>query len=173
MIGYKFPKEDGTIQQKWDLVCKKGTWVTWSQVVYTGGALVGATLCPPFGDYFGRRKTFFMCQLFMCIFGIGMAFSPNFASFCVFQFLTGGFAIGNDLCGFVIACELFPKDMRSVLSPLLYLFFSTGSAILTAWTLAFPKWNHLQLAISIAPFITFCYFPFCPESWRWLMAKGV
>ncbi|CAD5116974.1 DgyrCDS5811 [Dimorphilus gyrociliatus] len=169
---YKFPEVDGTIQQEFDIVCDKINWITWSQVIFTGGSLVGAALCPPFGDYLGRRSIFFICQLLMCIFGIGMAFSPNLASFCVFQFLTGAFAMGNDLCGFVIACELFPKDMRSFVSPLIYAFFAIGSALLPLWSIIFPKWNHLQLFISVISLITLAYWPFCPESWRWLLSKG-
>lgn len=172
LVNYEFPKVDGTIQQQFDIVCDKKNWITWSQVIFTGGTLVGAALCPPFGDFLGRRTIFFICQLFMCIFGIAMAFSPNLASVCVFQFLTGAFAMGNDLCGFVIACELFPKDMRSFISPFLYTFFALGTGCLAAWSKAFPKWSDLQLAISLASVVTLAYWPFCPESWRWLLSKG-
>lgn len=172
LVNYEFPKVDGTIQQQFDIVCDIKNWITWSQVIFTAGTMAGAALCPPLGDYLGRKTIFFICQLFMCLFGIGMAFSPNLASYCVFQFLTGAFAMGNDLCGFVIACELFPKDMRSVISPFLYSFFALGSAFLAAWSKAFPKWNHLQLAISLASLVTLAYWPYCPESWRWLLSKG-
>ncbi|CAD5118048.1 DgyrCDS6789 [Dimorphilus gyrociliatus] len=170
--GYTNGDKVTTIQQEWNLVCKNEMWVSWSQVVFTAGISVGAALCPPFGDYFGRKKLFFLCQFAMGICGLAMAFSPNLLSFCSFQFLTGGFSMANNLAGFVIACELFPKDTRSILSPLIYVFFAIGTSLLSLWAFIFPNWRHLQFAFSIPPLITLLYYPFCPESWRWLISKG-
>lgn len=109
LIGFD-PK--GTITMEWDLVCDKDTYVENSQTTFNVGVCLGALFFTPFADRFGRKKLFFICQFFMNVFGICMSFSPNYIAFCAFQFLTGALSQGLSMTGFVIACELFPTELR-------------------------------------------------------------
>ena len=77
---------------QWDLVCDKNYFVELSQTLFNVGVLCGFFICTPFGDRYGRKVVFFACLMMMSVFGIALAFSPNFVSFCSFQFVTGAFA---------------------------------------------------------------------------------
>lgn len=70
-------------------MCDKGAYVETSQTIFNVGVVVGFFAFTPWGDRFGRKKVFFICQLFMSVFGVAMSFAPNFEAFCAFQFLTG------------------------------------------------------------------------------------
>ena len=63
-----------------------------SQTLFNVGIVAGFLFFTPFGDKYGRKKMFFICQFFMTVFGIAMAFAPIFELFCTFQFLTGACA---------------------------------------------------------------------------------
>ena len=77
---------------QWDLVCDNSILVETSQTVFGVGNFLGTVIFTPLADKFGRKRIFFICLLLMVIFGLSMAFSPNYVAFCIFQFLTGAFS---------------------------------------------------------------------------------
>ena len=67
-------------------------YVETSQTIFMAGTCLGAAVFTPVADIYGRKKLLFMCQFSMAVFGVAMAFTPSYAGFCAFQFLTGAFA---------------------------------------------------------------------------------
>ena len=75
---------------QWDLVCEKSGYVELAITFRTLGSALGTLVISPLGDRFGRRKALFACLLLLNLFSVGLAFSPNFATFCILSFAAGG-----------------------------------------------------------------------------------
>ncbi|XP_071970442.1 solute carrier family 22 member 6-B-like isoform X1 [Engystomops pustulosus] len=160
-----------TIISEWDLVCERGWMKELGQSTYMAGVLVGAIVHGSLADRFGRRTVILGCLLQIASMGTAAAFSPNFAFYCFFRFMTG-----MGICGLIIndlglTMEWIPKNYRPTVSIIQGTCLALGQLILPGMAYAVPDWRWLQLTLSLP----FCIFPiliwWVPESYRWLAIK--
>ncbi|XP_077143845.1 organic anion transporter 3-like [Ranitomeya variabilis] len=161
-----------SIISEWDLVCEREWMKELAQSTYMAGVLVGAMLYGPLADRFGRRTVVLCCLLKIASMGTGAAFSPNFAAFCVFRFMTG-----MGICGLVIndlslTMEWIPKKYLVIVPVIQGTCLTLGQIILPGVAYVITDWRWLQLALSLPYFIFSILAWWVPESYRWLALKN-
>jgi len=97
-------------------------------VQFTGMAL-GSFFWGWASDFFGRKIAFISTLFIAGIFGMGMAFAPNFIVFLVTLFFVGFGAGGNLAVDGAIFSEFLPSKQRGPMLVLLSTFWSFGSII--------------------------------------------
>ncbi|XP_069821621.1 solute carrier family 22 member 6-B-like [Dendropsophus ebraccatus] len=160
-----------TIISEWDLVCEREWMKELAQSIYMAGVLVGAMVFGPLADRFGRRTVILCCLLQIASMGVGCGFSPNFAAYCVFRFMTG-----MGICGYIIndlglTMEWTPKKYRPTVTMIQGICITLGQVLLAAVAYGITDWRWLQLALSLPFFIFPIVTWWVPESYRWLAIK--
>ena len=65
---------------------------------------------------------------------------------------------GIILTGFVMACELFPAEMRTVAGTAIENFWALGMCILAGLAYLIRDWKYLQLTISLPAILTVAFY---------------
>ena len=73
-----------------------------SQVIYQAGCLVADCVASYLIDKFGRKKVHISGVVLVAVFGISVAFSPNYITFVALRTVTGMVAVVSDLPKFNI-----------------------------------------------------------------------
>uniref|UniRef100_A0A8C6X402 Major facilitator superfamily (MFS) profile domain-containing protein n=1 Tax=Naja naja TaxID=35670 RepID=A0A8C6X402_NAJNA len=161
-----------TIISEWDLVCDRRKLREMAQSIYMGGVLVGALVLGGLADRFGRRALTIWSFFQMAVTGTCAAFSPNYASYCFFRFLTG---MAHSGFGLSIAClivEWIPTQYRTITIALTGLSYTAGQILLAGLAYSIRDWRWLQLAVSV-PYLAFLLYSWWyAESARWLIQSG-
>lgn len=139
------------------------------------GAMVGAMLCGPLSDRYGRRVVILIAAIIFALGALVSAFAPG-----VFILVVGrvilGLAVG--MASVVVPlyiAEMAPPDIRGGLVTLNQLMITVG--ILAAYgvnvaTAPFDAWRW-ALGLGLVPAVVFGLgMLFLPESPRWLMTQG-
>ncbi|ESW05025.1 hypothetical protein PHAVU_011G145400 [Phaseolus vulgaris] len=164
---------DSTVVE-WGLFCADKFKVGLVQAVFFGGCMIGAGTFGHLSDsVLGRKGSLTVVCALNTIFGTLTAFSPNYAFYILFRFLTGCSTGGVGLCAFVLATEPVGPTNRGTTGMSTFYFFSSGIAILSAIAYIFSTWRKLYIASSI-PSLLFLLFilPFISESPRWYLVRG-
>ncbi|KAF5013019.1 hypothetical protein FDECE_966 [Fusarium decemcellulare] len=158
------------------------------------GSLVGAVVCGFGVDIIGRRLVWQTSLMFVTIFTLVCAASPNFAALCVFIGLQGVGAGGNFAIDLTVFVESLPKAKDYMLTAL-PLWWGVGSALggLLAWPLianfSCPQdadyttcknsdnmgWRYQYILVGGIAFILASLRIFCmkmEESPKWLVTQG-
>jgi OCT family organic cation transporter-like MFS transporter 4/5 len=72
-----------------DLVCDRANLAELLQTLVFGGQLVGAAFASSISDRFGRKTVHLGSCLLTLVFGVGVAFSPNFLLLAILKFILG------------------------------------------------------------------------------------
>ncbi|XP_062368106.1 solute carrier family 22 member 6-A-like [Cinclus cinclus] len=161
-----------TIVTEWDLVCGYRQLRQMAQSIYMAGVLVGALVLGGLSDRFGRKAMLMWSYLQLGVMGTCTAFSPNYASYCVFRF-AGGMALSG--FGLSIAClvvEWIPTPYRAITVAITGFAYTLGQIILAGVAYAVPRWRWLQLSVSLPFFVFLFYSWWLAESARWLVLSG-
>jgi len=75
--------------KQWDLVCDDNYLNELSQSVFYCGVLLGAIIFTWSADRFGRKLIHLGCQFTVVIFGVAVAFAPNYITYVVLRFFLG------------------------------------------------------------------------------------
>ncbi|XP_030921255.1 solute carrier family 22 member 6-A-like [Geospiza fortis] len=156
----------------WDLVCGYRQLRQMAQSIYMAGVLVGALVLGGLSDRFGRKAMLMWSYLQLGVMGTCTAFSPNYASYCVFRF-AGGMALSG--FGLSIAClvvEWIPTPYRAITVAITGFAYTLGQIILAGVAYAVPHWRWLQLSVSLPFFVFLLYSWWLAESARWLVLSG-
>ncbi|NXR20699.1 S226A protein, partial [Cinclus mexicanus] len=157
---------------QWDLVCGYRQLRQMAQSIYMAGVLVGALVLGGLSDRFGRKAMLMWSYLQLGVMGTCTAFSPNYASYCVFRF-AGGMALSG--FGLSIAClvvEWIPTPYRAITVAITGFAYTLGQIILAGVAYAVPRWRWLQLSVSLPFFVFLFYSWWLAESARWLVLSG-
>ncbi|XP_077995054.1 organic cation transporter protein-like [Glandiceps talaboti] len=161
-----------TIVTEWDLVCDQAALSQISSSIYMFGVLLGAFTGGHLADRFGRKTTFLGSMWIQAVFGIMVAFSQNFITFCVLRFCVGFFQQGVMLSQFVLATELFTPSKRVYAGFLNCMCWGLGIMVLSVTAYVCQHWRVFQIVISVPGLLTFYYYWVIPESLRWLISRG-
>uniref|UniRef100_A0A8C7K0P9 Solute carrier family 22 member 3 n=1 Tax=Oncorhynchus kisutch TaxID=8019 RepID=A0A8C7K0P9_ONCKI len=156
---------------EFDLVCADAWVVDMYQATLNVGFFIGSIAIGYLADRFGRKASFLVSNLLNGIFGILVAWSPNWVSMLVFRALYGFGVKGGWVAGYVLITELVGVEYRRTVGVVYQMFFSVGILILPLISYFIKDWRWLQVVIT-APYILFLsYYWFIPESPRWLLSQ--
>ena len=137
--------------------------------------MAASIVCGFLSDRFGRKRVLLSLAVCLTLTGMATSFSPNMITFIVLRGTVAFCTSGSFMCGFVFIMEMVGGVWSTMVSFGLEYSWAVGyiTTPLIAWAL--PRWNNLQLAISI-PTILFALVlaipGLLPESPRWLLVKG-
>ncbi|XP_014674994.1 PREDICTED: organic cation transporter protein-like isoform X2 [Priapulus caudatus] len=170
--SYDMPAGASTVVTDWDLVCRWEWLAAGVQSFYMFGFLVGCIIPSALSDRKGRRTTMMICIAVFCLSSILAAFAQSYKVFCFFRFLIGVSGGGAMNCTYVYALENVGAPYRNRVSNTMHLIGIFGLLLLPVFSWLFPRWQHMQLAISIWVVICMSFYFLIPESPRWLYAEG-
>ncbi|XP_056106977.1 organic cation transporter protein [Rhinichthys klamathensis goyatoka] len=171
--GWEFSKEVflSTIVTEWDLVCENATLNNIGSSIYMFGLLVGAVLFGALADKYGRRIIILTGLAVQAIFGVGVAFAPNFYIYVLLRFVVGMTVSAVIMNAFVLGTEWTGPKKRMLAGVITDYFFGFGYILLAGVAYLIRDWRKLQLAISAPGFLFVFYIWVLPKSARWLMAN--
>ncbi|KAK2177215.1 hypothetical protein NP493_613g03003 [Ridgeia piscesae] len=170
--GYDYYGDVGpTIASEWDLVCDRAYLIETSQTVMVIGVLVGAIVFTTLADNYGRKPIFLFSQCAMVVVGVATAFINSYYMFAALRLFAGALQQGIILTGFIMTCELFPANMRTLAGMSLQVFWAIGMCLLALLAYFIRHWRYLQLAITLPAVATVAFFWILPESIPWLCAN--
>ncbi|XP_033741750.1 uncharacterized protein LOC117328333 [Pecten maximus] len=148
-----------TFTSEHDIVCNDKLKTTHAQMIYFGGVMVGSVGLGSISDIIGRKKTLHFSFLMLLGTTLGLAWAPDFVTFCVLRFLIGVSCAGVFMTAFVI-------------SIVLQCFSAAGLVILGGIGYAFGEWKSIEIAAAVPSVVFLFYWWFIPESPRWLISQG-
>nr|XP_004656682.1 solute carrier family 22 member 12 [Jaculus jaculus]XP_045011592.1 solute carrier family 22 member 12 [Jaculus jaculus]XP_045011598.1 solute carrier family 22 member 12 [Jaculus jaculus] len=161
-----------TIVTTWDLVCDSQALKPMAQSIFLAGILVGAAVCGPTSDRFGRRMVLTWSYLQVAVSGMAAAFIPTFPLYCLFRFLVAFAVAGIMMNTGTLLMEWTSAQTRPWMMTLNSMGFSFGQVLTGAVAYGVRRWSLLQLTVSAPFFLWFVYSWWLPESARWLLTMG-
>ena len=164
-----------SVVSQFSLVCSRDYYRSLSSSVYMASTMAASIVCGFLSDRFGRKRVLLSLAVCLTLTGMATSFSPNMITFIVLRGTVAFCTSGSFMCGFVFIMEMVGGVWSTMVSFGLEYSWAVGyiTTPLIAWAL--PRWNNLQLAISI-PTILFALVlaipGLLPESPRWLLVKG-
>ena len=124
---------------------------------------------------FARKRIILISAFSVLFFGVVIAFSPSMIVFTILRACVAASTTALFTCGFVYCMELVGGKWSTLVSMGLEYSWALGyiTVPLIAW--AAPRWDHLQLAVSIPTivFVAVVAIPsMVPESPKWLLVNG-
>ncbi|XP_020842401.1 solute carrier family 22 member 3 isoform X2 [Phascolarctos cinereus] len=169
--NWKYSQSHTTIVSEFNLVCSNSWMLDFTQAVLNLGFLAGAfTLCYA-ADRYGRIIIYLISCFGVGISGIVVAFAPNFTVFVIFRFLQGVFGKGTWMTSYVIVTEMVGSKQRRIVGIVIQIFFTFGIIIIPGIAYLIPRWQGIQLAITLPNFLFLLYYWVVPESPRWLITR--
>lgn len=159
------------VQKSWDLSPSEESMIT--SVVFIG-MMFGAYFWGALSDLKGRRSGFLFTAIVTFCAGLLSAFSPNYYILLLLRGLVGvGLAGGAVITSWFL--EFIPTSNRGLWMVLISVFwtFGTVAEALLAWAVM-PSlgWRWLLGLSSVPLLVLLVFYPFVPESPRYLAAKG-
>jgi putative MFS transporter len=170
VVGYLL----AAVNKEWQL-----TYGQAAVILYSGGvgAIVGAILFGSFADAWGRKQQM-VIGTFICAISSGLiAFIPEGAwwLFAILRFFVGVGLTAAVTPSLTMVVELTPTRYRTFATSFYVVWASAGGFLAPAVSAAIMGpygWRRVALLGFIALIIGVLVWIFCPESARWLTAKG-
>ncbi|XP_074129107.1 organic anion transporter 3-like [Sminthopsis crassicaudata] len=161
-----------TIVTEWDLVCDLRQLKEMAQSLYMAGVLIGGIVFGSLSDRFGRKPILTLSYLLLAVSSTCSAFSPNFLTYAIFRFLTGGSLSGITLSTAILCIEWVPTHVRAIQSTFTGYCYTFGQFILPGLAYGLTEWRWLQFIVSTPYYIFFLSSWWVAESVRWLVLSG-
>jgi len=164
-----------SVASQFNLICGRDYLKSLSKSVYMAGKMAGAIVSGVLSDRFGRARMLFLASLLVLVSGIAISFSPDIITFSVLRCIMAASTTALFTSGFVYCLELVGGTYSTLVSFLLEYSWAVGILTIPLYALVFPRWNHLQLSITLPTllFVILLLIPkVVPESPRWLLAVG-
>ncbi|XP_059057509.1 organic cation transporter protein isoform X1 [Achroia grisella] len=158
---------------EWNLVCDKRWMGALAQTVYMLGVFTGAVVLGGMADKYGRKKIFCWSAVLQLIFGVIVAFIPEYWTFLVIRFLYGIFgSAGSYITGFVLTMEIVGPSKRTVCGVAFQGFFAGGIILVAGWGALIDNRQVLQVIYGLHSLLLIPHIWIMDESPRWLWAQG-
>ncbi|XP_036620678.1 solute carrier family 22 member 12-like [Trichosurus vulpecula] len=172
--GWVYDRSDftSTIVSEWDMVCDWQFLRPMAQSIFMAGIMIGALICGPVSDRFGRMLVLSCCYLQLAITGTCCAFVPNFSLYCCLRFLSALAVAGIMMNSGILMMEWTKTQAGPTVMTLTSIGFSFGVALLAGVAYAIRDWGNLQMTVSVPFFLFFLSSWWLAESARWLIITG-
>ncbi|NXX01628.1 S22AD protein, partial [Larus smithsonianus] len=171
--GWVYPAtQPPSLLTEFDLVCDRKDLTDISQSVYMVGLLLGSIIFGTLSDRIGRRPVFLISILLQGLFGVGLAFVPDFYVYMAFRCVTGASVSGILITDLSLATEWVGASYRPKAVLISHCCFAIGQMLLAGLSYGIRNWRLLEIAGSAPMFALFFYIWVIPESARWLVTKG-
>ncbi|KAM3596010.1 uncharacterized protein V6R79_006822 [Siganus canaliculatus] len=171
--GWVYSKEtfQSTTVTEWDLVCDRAGLNSLGSSIYMFGLLVGSVVLGAMADRYGRRFVLLLSIALQTVFGVAVAFAPNFLVYVILRFIVGTTISGVIINAFVLGTEWTCTKKRMLAGIITDYAFGLGYMLLAGVAYLIRDWRYLQLAISAPGFLLIFYKWVVPQSARWLLAN--
>ncbi|OXB63816.1 hypothetical protein ASZ78_016222 [Callipepla squamata] len=171
--GWVYPTaQQPSLLTEFDLVCDREDLGDISQSVFMAGLLIGSIIFGPLSDRIGRRPVLLISMLGQTLFGLAIAFLPNFTVYIVFRCIMATAVSGILITTLPLATEWVDVSHRPMAVLITHCFLALGQLVLAGLSYGIRNWRLLQIAGTAPMFALFFYFWVLPESSRWLVTKG-
>eukprot|EP00095_Tigriopus_kingsejongensis_P003154 snap_masked-scaffold791_size96783-processed-gene-0.6 protein:Tk03154 transcript:snap_masked-scaffold791_size96783-processed-gene-0.6-mRNA-1 annotation:"organic cation" len=160
-----------TIVSEFDLVCGSAWQVPIGQSVYFGGVLVGALVFGLLADILGRRTCLMVAIAITVVGSLGLGWAPNYVFYLVMAFLVAFGQLGIFQTAFILSVENVGHRYRVFCSIVIEYFFVAGEILLTLVAFWVRDWRRIILYVMGPASLFLLYWPFLPESLRWLVSQ--
>lgn len=158
---------------EWNLVCDQRWLGALAQTIYMLGVFTGAVVLGGMADKYGRKKIFCWSAVLQLVFGVVVAFIPEFWSFCAIRFLYGIFgSAGSYITGFVLTMELVGASKRTACGVAFQAAFAAGIMLVAGWGALVDNRQLLQIIYGLHSLLLIPHIWIMDESPRWLWAQG-
>lgn len=158
---------------EWNLVCDQRWMGAVAQSVYMLGVFTGAVVLGGMADKYGRKMIFCWSGVLQLVFGVMVAFIPEYWSFLVVRFLYGIFgSAGSYITGFVLTMELVGANKRTVCGVAFQGAFAGGIMLVAGWGALIDDRQLLQVVYGLHSLLLIPHIWIMDESPRWLWAQG-
>ncbi|KAL4235001.1 hypothetical protein ACF0H5_006640 [Mactra antiquata] len=157
-----------------NMVCDGAIMKSNAQMASLAGILVGSIITGLISDRYGRKITMCVSLSITLVCSLGMVWSSNYILYVILTFLVGFFTCGSGMSSFVIALEYVGPSQRKFAGILGSIMYTLGFMALPALAYLIKEWSKLLLVVSLVGvvFIPLWLKCLCPESARWLLARG-
>ncbi|CAG9822397.1 unnamed protein product [Phaedon cochleariae] len=158
---------------EWEFICDRRWMGAVAQSVYMFGVFTGAVVLGNMADKVGRKPVFCWSAVLQLIFGVAVAFTPEYFSFLVLRFLYGIFgSAGSYIPGFVLTMELVGPSKRSMCGISFQAAFAFGIMLVAGWGAFIKDRQLLQIIYGCHAIVLLGHFWLMDESPRWLWSNG-
>lgn len=158
---------------EWNLVCGKRWMGALAQTIYMLGVFTGAVVLGGMADKYGRKTIFCWSGVLQLIFGVLVAFMPEYWSFLAIRFLYGIFgSAGSYITGFVLSMELVGASKRTACGVTFQAAFAAGIMLVGGWGALIDDRQILQIIYGLHSILLIPHIWIMDESPRWLWAQG-
>ncbi|XP_035780826.1 organic cation transporter protein-like [Anopheles albimanus] len=161
-----------TIVAEFGLVCDRAHLVSIVEMCFLAGAALGSVGSGWISDQFGRRHTLMGFALTQALTGLALGFVTSLELYMALRVVLGFASMSVAVVSFVLVVELVSGRYRTIIGILNILPVALAYIMAAGIAYVTRDWRTMQFAITLPGLVLVSVWYWCPESPRWLLAKG-
>uniref|UniRef100_A0A182NFM9 Major facilitator superfamily (MFS) profile domain-containing protein n=1 Tax=Anopheles dirus TaxID=7168 RepID=A0A182NFM9_9DIPT len=161
-----------TVIAEFGLVCDRGHLMSIVEMCFLAGAALGSVGSGWISDQFGRRHTLMGFALIQGLTGLALGFVTSLELYMALRVVIGFASMSVAVVSFVLVVELVSGRYRTIIGILNILPVALAYILAAGIAYVTRDWRTMQVAITVPGLALVCSWYWCPESPRWLLAKG-
>ncbi|XP_058058793.1 organic cation transporter protein isoform X2 [Anopheles bellator] len=161
-----------TIVAEFGLVCDRAYLVSLVELSFLAGAALGSVGSGWISDQFGRRHTLMGFALAQAVTGLALGFVSSLELYMALRVVLGFASMSVAVVSFVLVVELVSGRYRTIIGILNILPVALAYILAAGIAYVTRDWRTMQFAITLPGLALVGLWCRCPESPRWLLAKG-
>uniref|UniRef100_A0A182T940 Major facilitator superfamily (MFS) profile domain-containing protein n=1 Tax=Anopheles maculatus TaxID=74869 RepID=A0A182T940_9DIPT len=142
------------------------------EMCFLAGAALGSVGSGWISDQFGRRHTLMGFALIQGVTGLALGFVTSLELYMGLRVVIGFASMSVAVVSFVLVVELVSGRYRTIIGILNILPVALAYILAAGIAYVARDWRTMQFAITVPGLLLVTSWYWCPESPRWLLAKG-